>query len=293
MSAGGLELWHAAALGLVEGVTEYLPVSSTGHLILTVELLGIGRRVDKGAIDAFSVVIQGGAILAVVGLYLPRFVSMARGVIGRDPSGLRLLGRLAVAFVPATGLAFVLRGVIKEHLFHAWPVIAALMLGGVVMIVLDRALIRARRGAQAGKTIDQMSLRDAMVIGLCQIAALWPGTSRSMSTIIGGVVAGLRPAAAAEFSFLLGVPVLLAATGYELLKEFKGAAEGQPSRILSLGAGPVALGLVVATLSAVVAVRWLVGFLNRRGLALFGVYRLVLGGVLLGLVSAGLVRVGA
>lgn len=297
MSARGLELWHAAVLGLVEGVTEYLPVSSTGHLILTVDLLGVRQRVDKDAIDAFNVVIQGGAILAVVGLYLPRFVAMVRGLLGRDPAGLRLLARLAVAFLPATGLAFVLRGVIKEHLFHAGPVVGALMLGGVVMIVLDRALIRAKRAAPGeppiGKTIEQMSPRDALIIGLCQIAALWPGTSRSMSTIVGGVVAGLRPAAAAEFSFLLGVPVLLAATGYEVLKEFKGAADGQPSQILSLGVGPVVLGLVVATLSAAAAVRWLIGFLNRHGLVLFGVYRLALGGVLIGLVAAGLVQVRA
>lgn len=283
-----MQIWQAVILGLVEGITEYLPVSSTGHLIIASALLGLDGPADKASIDAFNVVIQGGAILAVAGLYWPRIVSMLRGVIGRDPAGRRLLINLIVAFMPAAILGPLLDDLIEAHLFSPGPVLAALFLGGVWMIWLDRW--RARRAASAeekagatgeiqeqGLTIDQMTWRHAMIIGLSQCVAMWPGTSRSMMTIAGGIMLRLRPKEAAEFSFLLGLPTLGAACLFKLAKNFKHAHDtGEPNMIAQLGAAPVLVGILVATVSAALAVRWLVGFLNRHGLAAFGWYRVVL-----------------
>jgi undecaprenyl-diphosphatase len=260
-----LETWQAVVLGLVEGVTEYLPVSSTGHLILVESLLGLGRD-SKPALDAFSIVIQGGAILAVIGLYWTRVLGMLRGLLGQDPAGLRLLLNLIVAFVPAVVVGVPLDKVIEAKLFHPLPVLFALAAGGVLMIVLDRALERGT------KVIDDLRWPQALAIGALQCLALWPGTSRSMVVIVGGLLVGLRPRDAAEFSFLLGLPTLGGACAYKLLKEHDAIAQ--------LGIAPVALGIAVATLSAAIAVRWLVGFLNRRGLEPFGWYRLGLTAVL-------------
>src|SRR5215470_8718978 len=196
-----LQAWQAVVLGVVEGVTEYLPVSSTGHLILANALLGLDQPAAKPALDAYDVVIQGGAILAVVGLYWSRVRALANGVLGRDPAGLRLLVNLVVAFLPSAliGLAFEKR--IDEVLFRPVPVLLALAAGGVFMIALDR--VRARGGLAARRSIAEVDWRHALLIGALQCLALWPGTSRSMTTIVGGLLIGLRPREAAEFSFLL------------------------------------------------------------------------------------------
>jgi undecaprenyl-diphosphatase len=279
-----MELWQALVLGLVEGITEYLPVSSTGHLIVASALLGV--RGEKEALDAFEVVIQGGAILAVVGLYWGRFVQMLRGVLGRDAAGLRLLVNLVIAFVPAAVVGLALHKVIKERLFYPGPVAAALIVGGLFMMWIDRW----KRGRAEGKGIDELTAREALVIGVCQIASMWPGTSRSMMTIAGGYFAGLRTAAAAEFSFLLGVPTLLAAAGLDLAKDLKHAHDtGGPTMFRALGVPAAVLGMAVAAVSATAAVRWLVGFLTRRGLTPFAWYRIGFGVVLLVLVWQGMV----
>lgn len=291
-----MEWWQAIVLGLVEGITEYLPVSSTGHLILTSALLGLDRPADKQAVDAFNIVIQGGAILAVLGLYWPRVLQMLRGLLGRDPVGLRLLVCLGIAFLPAAVLGLLLDDVIEAYLFRTGPVIAALILGGVFMILLDRWRDGAfgRGGARyhgLERGVEDITPGRALVIGLMQCVAMWPGTSRSMMTITGGVVAGLRPAAAAEFSFLLGLPTLGAACLYKLVKNVKHASDtGTPNLFEQLGWTPVLLGMAVAMIAAIVAVRWLVGFLNRHGLEPFGWYRIVLGVCLAGLIAGGYVR---
>lgn len=273
-----LEAWQAVVLGLVEGVTEYLPVSSTGHLILVESFLGLGSPESKVALDAFSIVIQGGAILAVIGLYWVRVLALLRGLVGRDPAGTRLLVNLIVGFLPAVAVGVPLDHWIEAKLFHPAPVIAALAVGGVFMIALSRF------GTPGERSIDELDWRNALVIGGMQCAALWPGTSRSMVVIAGGLLVGLRPRDAAEFSFLLGLPTLGGACVYKLLKEHEAIAQ--------LGVSPVVLGIAVATISAALAVRWLVQFLNRRGLEPFGWYRLGLAALLCISVWAGWVRFG-
>lgn len=286
-----MELWQAVILGLVEGITEYLPVSSTGHLIIASALMGLDRPEVKDAVDAFDIVIQGGAILAVLGLYWARVAQMLRGLVGRDPGGLRLLINLGIAFVPSAALGLALSDAIKAHLFYVGPVAAALALGGVYMILLERWRERRAETVEEGDDITAVTPLQALLIGVMQCAALIPGTSRSMMTITGGYVVGLRPARAAEFSFLLGLPTLGAATLYSLYRNVRDAsASGTGNLFQELGVAPAVIGLVVAAVSAAAAVKWLVGFLGRHGLAPFGWYRFAVAGVMLALWALGLVR---
>jgi undecaprenyl-diphosphatase len=301
-----MELWQAIILGIVEGITEYLPVSSTGHLIIAAALLGLDDPDKKSSIDAFTIVVQGGAILAVLGLYWPRVVQMIRGVLGRDVEGRRLLINIIIAFVPAAAIGLLLENWIETHLFHAGPVVAALFLGGIYMIIVDRIARPApaaapgteakprRRLINADGEITDLTPKGALTIGCFQILAMWPGTSRSMMTITGGMFAGLRPGAAAEFSFLLGLPTLGGATVYKLAKNLhQSKKHGTPNMFEDLSVVSTAAALVVATITAAVAVRWLVSFLNRHGLAPFGVYRIGVAIVMLVLLQAGILTIGA
>lgn len=275
-----MTLLDAIVLGLVEGLTEYVPVSSTGHLILAAALLGLGDdAASKRAVDAYSVIIQGGAILAVLGLYSKRVLQMLRGLVGRDVAGRRLLVHLVIAFIPAAVLGVLLDDWIEARLFSPGPVVAALAVGGVWMLLLDRRdRRRAAQGhAPSGLTIDTMTWKHALGIGLFQVVAMWPGTSRSMMTIAGGTTLGLQRKEAAEFSFLLGLPTLGGACVYKLYKDLSHAQEtGAPNMFESLGWVNVFVGIGVATVSAALAVRWLVAFLTRHGLGVFGVYRIAL-----------------
>lgn len=283
-----MELWQAAVLGLVEGITEYLPVSSTGHLIVTSALIGLRDAAAKAAVDDYEIIIQGGAILAVVGLYWPRFIQMLRGLLGKDPAGLKLLINLFLAFLPAAVIGLALHKKIEQYLFYPKPVAAAFVVGGVFMIFLDRWKAKQPEG----KGIETLTPRDALLIGLMQCLGMWPGTSRSMVTIVGGYFAGLRIAAAAEFSFLLGVPTLLAATGLSLVKNLSNAHKtGTPNLFHTLGLQATIIGIVVAAVSAAVAVHWLVRFLTRHGLTPFGIYRILFGALLLVLVARGAVEI--
>jgi undecaprenyl-diphosphatase len=279
-----MEWWQAVVLGLVEGITEYLPVSSTGHLILASSLLGLHTPEQAEALATFEIAIQGGAILAVLGLYRQRIPQTWNGLLGRDPQGLRLLQNLALAFLPAAVLGPLLDGPIETHLFSAPPVLAALFLGGLWMIWLGR------RGPGGTRTLESIDARMALSIGLLQCVAMWPGTSRSMMTIAGGVLLGLRARDAAEFSFLLGVPTLGAACAYKLTRNLLGDG---PNLFETLGAMPVVIGFAVAAGSAALAVVWLVGFLGRHGLAPFGWYRIALTLVLGVLAWSGAIRLAS
>lgn len=282
-----MELWQAIVLGIVEGITEYLPVSSTGHLILASGLMGLSDTPEgHKAVSAFNIVIQGGAILAVLGLYRQRVWQMIQGLLGKDPVGLRMAVNIIIAFIPAAVLGVAFNDAIEEHLFTASVVLTMLALGGVYMIALDKAIIAPRRKAEAGKSIEQLKPLQAFIIGLLQCVAMVPGTSRSMMTITGGVLVGLKPKDAAEFSFLLGLPTLGGACVLTLYKDFR-RDEAEASMFDVIGWPAVAVGMVVSTLAAALAVKWLVGFLNKHGLAPFGWYRLALTAVLLCALLAG------
>ncbi|MCH8004708.1 MAG: undecaprenyl-diphosphate phosphatase [Planctomycetes bacterium] len=272
-----MTILQAVILGLVEGITEYLPISSTGHLILAKSLLGL----ENPASNAFIIMIQGGAILAVIGLYRRRVSQIFRGLMGADAAGRRLMFNLLIAFAPAAIFGLLLGSFVQEWLFAASPVVGALAAGGVIMIL-------APRGRKATTEIDALSWRAALVIGAIQVIAMWPGTSRSMVTILGGLLVGLRPRQAAEFSFLLGVPTLGAACIYSAAKSLTG---DEVSMLEALGWTPVLVGFAVATISAMVAIRWLVSYLTRHGLAIFGWYRLVLASALALLIARGILSI--
>ncbi len=294
IDSGSMNILQAVVLGLVEGITEYLPVSSTGHLIIAADLLGLGESAaQKEAVDTFNIVVQGGAILAVLGLYFPRVIQMCKGLLGKDPAGLKLAINIIVAFLPAAILGVLFNDIIEEKLFNTPSVITALALGGIFMIVIDRMKFRkVDSDDDPENDLIELSMSKALFIGLMQCIAMVPGTSRSMMTIVGGVMAGLRPKQAAEFSFLLGLPTLGGACVYSLAKNLKESSEaGTPNMFEMLGWTPIAAGVIVATISAALAVRWLVAFLNKHGLALFGYYRLVLAAALGGLIAVGVVSI--
>jgi len=262
-----MDLVQALILGLVEGVTEYLPVSSTGHLLLTQRLMGVA---SSDAADAFAICIQAGAILAVLGLYRHRVAEMALGMLGRSAGGRRLAMHILAAFLPAAGLGFVLEKTIKKYLFGGnawglWPVVAAWFVGGAAILAVS--YFRRRKPGAGGLSLEDLTVRMAVIVGVAQCLAMWPGVSRSLITIVGGLLVGLSLPAAVEFSFLLGVLTLSAATAYDALKHGREMLD-------TFGAIPLAVGFIAAWLSAVLAVKWMVGYLNNHGMNIFGWYRI-------------------
>ena len=297
--AAELDLGDAIVLGVVEGVTEFLPISSTGHLIIANDVLGLESDKPltdangqplwhkrptparpegvpltlKLAADTYAVVIQAGAIAAVVLLYWRQILGMVLGLTGRSASGLRLLRNILLAFLPCAIAGFVLHDWIDRHLFSVPAVITALVAGAGLMLWAEHWRRRNSIPGLSRAEPADLSPKRALGIGLAQCLALWPGTSRSMVTIVGGYLAGLSPVKAAEFSFLVGLPTLTGAAVY------KGWRSGG-AMIDVFGWTPVLVGGVVAAVSAALAVRFLVGFLSRSGLAVFAYYRLALAAVL-------------
>jgi undecaprenyl-diphosphatase len=272
-----LTVLGAVALGLVEGLTEYLPVSSTGHLLVVGRLLGLGGSpAEDQALDTYAICIQAGAIAAVVVLYWRRLRQMAAGLVGRDPDGRRILFALVAAFTPTVALALGLQDVVRERLFGPGPVAVAWIVGGLVILLIPSA----RRARAAAVGLNAITVRHAVVIGVAQAVALWPGTSRSLVTILAALAVGLSLAAAVEFSFLLGLATLGGATAFEALQNGDVLIE-------QFGVLTPLLGLAVAFASAVVAVRWMVSYLQSRGLEVFGWYRLGIGGLTLAALAAG------
>ena len=268
----------ALLLGVVEGLTEFLPISSTGHLILSAELMDLDLG-DPG-IGAFLIVIQAGALGAVIGIYRRTLGHMLRGLMGSAPDGLRLLGRLTLAFLPAAVAALLFQEAIKGRLFAPAPVGAALGAGGVAMILIER--YRKRKIALSPSpnekeiNLSNLSWRMALIIGLAQCLALWPGMSRSMVTIVAGILIGLSPRSAAEFSFLLALPTLGAATLYDLWTH--GGDILNATGWLGLG-----LGFTFSCLVAALAIKGLLRYLARHGLSVFGWYRIAVAVVLFGI----------
>jgi undecaprenyl-diphosphatase len=263
----------AVILGIVEGLTEYLPVSSTGHLVLAGEVL---RLPENDANKSFEIVIQLGSLLAVVAHYRALLAQHLGGLLRRERASLQLLLALVIAFVPTAVLGLLFGKAIKESLFSPRTVAEALVVGGVLMIVVE--LVRARREIHGEDGLDRVTPARALAIGLGQCVSLIPGSSRAMCTIVAGQLSGLSTATAAEFSFLLALPTLGAATVYEGFKA---------RHVLATGIGPLSLtaGLVVSFLVAWAVIASFLKYLRTRGLAPFGVYRIVLGAVTLWLLS--------
>jgi undecaprenyl-diphosphatase len=266
---------QAAVLGVVEGLTEYLPVSSTGHLYLATRLLGIGGTPGAAAAsNAYVIAIQIGAILAVIWLYPQRIASMLRGCLGLDRHGLALAQGIMIAFFPAAVIGLIFGEAVKERLFGIWPITWAWLLGGIAILLVSR-WVHGHSGR--GGDLGGLTFGGAFVIGMLQCIAMWPGVSRSLVTILGGVLVGLSVQAAVEFSFLLGLVTLGAATCYEILRE-------GPAVILQFGLLSPAVGIATAFVSAAAAVKWMVAYLNRHGMEIFGYYRIALALFTMGLI---------
>lgn len=262
----------AALLGILEGLTEFLPVSSTGHLILLGDWLGH----HSAAAKTLEIVIQLGAVLAVVVAFRTRLAELVRGLLRRDPSSVRLTAALAIAFVPAALIGYLFHAAIKERLFGSRPVGLALITGGIVMVAIEA--VRSRRSARGLDGLEHVTPRRALVIGLLQCFSLWPGMSRSMTTIVGGQLVGLSTATAAEFSFLLAIPTLGAATVFDLASNGR-ALLGDSSFLSALF-----VGLIVSFGVALLVIAAFLRYLRRFGLAPFGLYRIALGALVLALV---------
>lgn len=253
----------ALILGTLEGLTEFLPISSTGHLIIAGELFDFtGERAKT-----FEIVIQLGAILAVCWYYRAKLVDVARGIT-HNAITQRFLGNLALAFLPAAFLGVLLHRFIKDHLFHPITVAVALILGGVVILLVERSKGEARVHA-----VEDMRWPEALKVGCVQALALIPGTSRSGATIIGGLVFGLSRQAATEFSFFLAIPTMFAATCYESVNNWHLLQDGD----LSL----FGIGFTAAFISGLVAVKALLHFVKNHSFCVFAYYRIVFGGVVL------------
>ena len=258
-----LLLLKALILGIVEGLTEFLPISSTGHLILVGDLLDFNDERGK----LFTIVIQSGAILAVVWEYRERVLAVARG-FGRDRAANRFVLNLFIAFLPLAILGLLFKDAIEAHLFKPLPVAAAFIVGALLILWAERRdhVIRV-------STVDEMSALDALKLGFAQALALIPGTSRSGATIIGGLLFGLSRRAATEFSFFLAIPTLIVATVYKLYKE---------RALLSVDDLSMwAVGFVASFVSAFFCVRWLLRFISTHDFTPFAWYRIFFGIVVL------------
>ncbi|TFW72306.1 undecaprenyl-diphosphatase [Methylotenera oryzisoli] len=267
-----LLLLKAALLGIVEGATEFLPISSTGHLILAGDLLNFMNHEKR---NVFDIAIQLGAILAVVWEYRTRFVSTFAG-IGRDPIANRLFINLSIAFLPLAILGLAFGSTIKTHLFKPVPVALAFIIGAFIILWAER-----RTHTVTIETVDDIRPLDALKLGLAQAVALIPGMSRSGSTIIGGLFFGLSRKAAAEFSFFLAVPTLGIASIYSMYKD---------RALLSMDdMGAWAMGFIFSFISAMIAVRALIRYVSNHDFTIFAWYRLAFGGIVLLTAYTGLV----
>ena len=274
-----MSIRHAVLLGVVEGVTEFLPVSSTGHLLLAERVLKIsGDPHTERAVDSYMIIIQMGAILAVAWVYHGYIKRMILGLLGKDTDGRRLFLNILIAFVPAAIVGILFVDVIKERLFDLWMVSFAWLVGGMALVIWGRKSPEA--SLQETCTLENMTGRQALLIGALQVVAMLPGTSRSLVTILGGKWAGLSLRNSVIFSFLLGLVTLSASTLYDFT--LNGA-----EMINILGAQSLIIGLLTAYFSAWIAVKGMVRYLKNHGMGLFGGYRIALAMVTAGLLLGG------
>jgi len=257
------DIVKAILLGLVEGATEFIPVSSTGHLIL----VGDWINFEGDRAKSFEVFIQLGAILAIVWLYRAKVLTVLKNAT-RDPLARQLIVNLAIAFLPAALIGFLTYDWLKEHLFNPLTVAWALLIGGVVILLIERW-----DPPEVIEDVDHVPMTKALGIGVAQVLSLFPGVSRSGATIMGARSLGLSRRAAAEFSFFLAIPVMFVATGYDLFKS---------RDTLSAADAPVfAVGFIVSFLSAIVVVKAFLGFVSRHSFRPFAWYRIAFGALLL------------
>lgn len=266
-----MNILEAIIIAIVEGLTEFLPVSSTGHMIITQNLLGVE---STDFVKAFTVIIQFGAILSVVCLYWKRFFRLNKGKVTDLKSFLYKFDfywKLLVAFLPAAVIGFLFSDLIDSMLENVWVVAIMLVVGGIFMLFVDKIFNHPDAS-------DEMTEKKALTIGFFQCIAMIPGVSRSMATIVGGMVQRLSRKAAAEFSFFLAVPTMFAATAYKMLKLF---LEPNGAEILSENIGVLLVGNVVAFIVALLAIKFFIGFVTKYGFKAFGYYRIIVGGVIL------------
>ncbi len=259
-----LELLDAVLLGAVEGLTEFLPISSTGHLIIAQDLLGLNSERDK----VFAIAIQLGAILAICWAYRSKIAQVVRG-LPQDPSAQRFVGNLLIAFMPAAVLGLAFHHIIKEILFSPITVALALITGGLFILWVEHFYNRIHHIDR----VEQMGWADALKVGVCQAAALFPGVSRSGATIMGGLLFGLSRQTATEFSFFLAIPTMFAATGYDVLKSW--------SLLQAADLPFFAVGFTAAFLFALLAVKGLLRYVAHHSFVLFAWYRIVFGALVL------------
>jgi len=247
-----MSIFDVILTAILEGLTEFLPISSTGHMILLNAILGNG---EDEFTKTFEVVIQLGAIMAIVLLYARRFITQWDIYL-----------KLFVAFLPSALLGFLLHDYIKEKLFNHWVVAITLVVGGVVLILIDRVI---KPVEETPEELSNITYKQSVLIGCFQCLAMIPGMSRAAATIIGGMFNGLSKKSAAEFSFLLAIPTMFAASGLDLIK-FEGSISGEQWSMIGIG-------FVIAFLTAIFAVKWFVKLLEKHGFAGFGWYRIVIG----------------
>lgn len=262
---GPMEFLQATLLGVVEGLTEFLPVSSTGHLILLIDLIGFRGPPGK----VFEIVIQLGAILAVCWVYRQRLVTAVFGV-GHDPVARAFVRNILIAFAPAVVIGVAAHSFIKEVLFSPWVVSATLILGGVAILAIER-LVRNRKASYL--TSENFPLPLALKIGLCQTVSMIPGVSRSGATIMGALLLGVDRRAATEFSFFLAIPTMTGATVYDLYKNWNSLDPGN--------IGLVLVGFVAAFFAAMLVIRTAIAFISRHGFMPFAWYRIAIGSIML------------
>lgn len=267
-------LFKSLIMGMVEGITEFLPISSTGHLILTGDLLNFMSKEKR---DVYEIFIQLGAMLAVVWEYRAKITQTLTGA-GKPGSERNLLLGVVIAFMPAAVIGLLLNKIIKEYLFQPVPVAMAFIIGGVIILWAEN---RQKTKIPVVETVDDLSLKDALKIGFCQCLAMIPGTSRSGATIIGGMFLGVSRKAATEFSFFLGIPTLGAASLYSLLKH---------RHELDIGdSGVFAVGFIASFIFAFIAVRALLKFISTHTFVAFAYYRIAFGLIVLATAYTGLV----